>query len=252
MRIHVLNGDALAEKFPFSEPMVICRECLIDGPIDADDEDTFWKQRAYFIGDEFESPAAHYNEFVKAEFDTLRRLTAGEVHLWFEHDLFCQTNLWFSMWFLDQHAPGATLHLVMPDPDNDPKWSGFGPMSQEALRTRFVERVRVNADDKQLGLALWNAFRTNDREKLERLSRTKSVCFPKLAEVCRAHLDRTNDNGLGRPQEKLRAIMQSGKTDFISIFQEFRATEGVYGFGDLQVQKLLKAMGRHNPLQTGV
>jgi hypothetical protein len=41
----------------------------------------------------------------------------------------------------------------------------------------------------------------------------------------------------------LKQIINSGVTDFSEIFKEFRKTEGIYGFGDLQVKNMLTELG---------
>jgi hypothetical protein len=50
---------------------------------------------------------------------------------------------------------------------------------------------------------------------------------------------RTNENP-GRPSQSLIAIMNQFKTeDFDTVFREFSKREPIYGFGDLQVKRLL-------------
>jgi hypothetical protein len=60
-----------------------------------------------------------------------------------------------------------------------------------------------------------------------------------LKQVCRAHIDRFENGGLGRPHQRLIEIKNSGNNDFSSIFQSFGKTEAIYGFGDSQVKKML-------------
>lgn len=242
MEAHVLNGDALLEKFSIAGEIIVCREALIDGPVMASDDKTFWEQRADFILGQYPSSPEEYIRLVVHEFDKLQNSTCQVVNLWFEHDLFCQINLWFTINFICRHRPNADLYIAMPDPLNDPQWSGFGMMTAQQLETCYKNRVRVTSRDKQLAIALWHAFQQNNRQELYRLAETKSNCFPKLREVCQSHLDRAPEKGLGRPQQKLLSILNSGKTDFHSVFAEFRTTEGVYGFGDLQIRKLLSEL----------
>lgn len=244
MEIHVLNGDALAKNFPVSGEVIVCREAMIEGPADANDEETLWQQRSQFIIGQYKSSRKEYDRFVVDEYDKLKGIPYRIVNLWFEHDLFCQANLWFTIAFISRHRPKAELYIAMPDPNNDPLWSGFGKMSASDLQACYRNRVYVNAEDKQLAIKLWGAYRKNDRLTLERLSHTESSGFPKLREVCFAHLDRNRDSGLGRPQQKLRSIIKTGETDFEKIFNAFQITERIYGFGDLQVKKLLNEVTR--------
>ena len=58
MKAHVLPGDSLRpefEKTNLDGDIIVCRECLISGDVDADSLPEFWDQRARFIlsaGDE--------------------------------------------------------------------------------------------------------------------------------------------------------------------------------------------------------
>lgn len=238
MELHVLNGDALAEKFPFAGEKIICREALVDGPVDARDLDSFWAQRSTFLSSD--NPDEYFKLVVK-EYHRLKT-DASVFNLWFEHDLFCQVNLWFTIHLLEKSKTNASLYVVMPTDLTDPLWSGFGKMSNEELAKCCQARVLVEDDDKQLALALWNAYSTNDILELDKLSHQKSKAFPLLAEVCKAHLDRFPPDGLGRPEKKLKSILEKGTMQFDTIFYEFRQTEGIYGFGDVQVKSLLSKL----------
>ena len=43
-----------------------------------------------------------------------------------------------------------------------------------------------------------------------------------------------------RPAHIVREIVASGKHGIEEVFPEFRSRAGVYGFGDLQVEKLIE------------
>ncbi|NBC04287.1 MAG: hypothetical protein GVY20_11350 [Bacteroidetes bacterium] len=48
---HRLNGDALKEQFPvrISGEIIVCRECLVDGPVDGETLGNLFETRANFI-----------------------------------------------------------------------------------------------------------------------------------------------------------------------------------------------------------
>jgi hypothetical protein len=51
------------------------------------------------------------------------------------------------------------------------------------------------------------------------------------------------ENNPGRPVQSLLEIMDElGTTDFGLIFKEFNKREAIYGFGDLQVKRLLDGL----------
>jgi hypothetical protein len=240
MEIHVLNGDALASKFPLPGEVVVCRECMVVGPKSAPSIDGLWKQRAEFIADSFETSHQDYYQQVTQQFQKLLDADpSSPMNLWFEHDLFCQANLWFIVYFLGKANIQNTLSIVLP---NDPpdSWNGFGRLGPNELTECFTNRVLLQNDDRLLAEKLWDAFANDDLTTLAQLSKFQTAIFPRLKEVCKAHIDRFANGGLGRPHVRLREISQSGEKNFTSIFQQFAATEGVYGFGDVQVKKMLQ------------
>lgn len=221
--IHVLNGDALAQKFPaLSGEIVVCREALIEGPIHAPAFEDFFLDRAAFISETFNASAEEYFDNVKREFDRLSDVAENAiVNLWFEHDLFCQINLWFTLSFLERTSKPSQVFVVMPSTEPSNLWSGFGKLDENQLTTLFQNRVELTRGDRELVQSLWLAFQRHDLAKMATLSENTSAAFPLLREVTQAHLDRYPKEGVGRPQKKLRSILDQGVTDFATIFNKF-------------------------------
>jgi len=239
MKYHVLPGDALFGRFSETEidgEIIVCRECLIDGDTQADNLEDFWNVRANFI--ETAYGANDYREKVIGEFEKLRNLPEeSEINLWFEYDLFCQVNMWFCLALLQNKK--VKIFRVAPIIKNKTDiWKGFGKLENEDLEKCYAERIEFSETDVQLDAKLWKAFQHKDWKDLKTLGAKESECFPKLAEVCAAAIEIET-----RPQETLRKIT-ANETDFKNIFAEFSANEGVYGFGDAQIKRVLYAETR--------
>ena len=58
-----------------------------------------------------------------------------------------------------------------------------------------------------------------------------------MNQVCKAAIEKDT-----RPKQILDEIMGEGITDFSEIFPEFTRRAGVYGYGDLQVERLMDQM----------
>lgn len=238
MKIHVLAGDALAEDFKncaIEGEVIVCRECLVEGDVKAASLEEFWQTRACFITNSYGGDEADYFQKVVSEFEKLKNLASddAEINLWFEYELFCQTNLWFCLYFLQ--ASKAKIYRVAPVVREESEiWKGFGNLSSEQLEKCFAERVELTEKDILLGADLWKAYQNADYETLEKLAETDSKGFPHLKEVCRAEVEKNS-----RPRQVLQGIIADGKTDFAEIFPEFSKQAGVYGFGDSQVQRIL-------------
>jgi hypothetical protein len=239
---HILNGDALLDIFPselLTGEIIIARECLVDGPVSGGNPEEFWETRAAFIQETYgEEREAYFNEVV-TEFDKIKAIQANsEVNFWFEDDLFCQVNLWFCVSLLMPVAHAIKVYVIKPPLLADqPDWRGFGWMDRHTMAEAYLNRQELSLTDISLLSSLWDAYKNDDHEKLTQLSSIKSDNFPFLEQVVQAQLDRKNN----RPENVLKQIMEEKQTtDFKTIFQEFGKREGIYGFGDWQIEGLLE------------
>lgn len=237
MKIHVLPGDALVENFENAnieaDETIVCRECLIEGAVESVDLDGFWKVRAEFIRSAYGAPENSYRKMVVGEFEKLRKFKLRDaVYLWFEYDLFCQANMWFCLSLLRKTE--ATIYRVAPVAGNaDEIWKGFGELNAEDLRKCLERKIKFGREDLRLGANLWKAYQNKDFDKMEMLGETKSECFPKLEEVCRAEIEKQT-----RPQIALRKIIAEGEIDFPKVFKTFSEREAIYGYGDAQIKNI--------------
>lgn len=238
MKMHVLAGDSLVGTFKQTNiegEFVVCRECLIEGELESANLSEFWKIRANFIAQNYDENEENYQRNVIDEFEKLQNLNnEDEVNLWFEYELFCQTNMWFCLYLLKQTK--SKVFRVQPVVRNEKNvWKGFGDLGKEDLQKCFAARTIFSEEDLALGRNLWVAYRNKNYEELTELAQTKSNCFPKLKEVCAAEIEKQN-----RPNKTLREIISGGETNFSEIFKLFSEKEGVYGFGDSQVERIYK------------
>ena len=241
MDVHVLNGDALREKFTPDGTVIVCREAFIEGPLTSTDEEHFWNARAHHLCGEGEAATPYFDD-VKTEFDKLGQISpSSTVHLWFEHDLFCQVNMWFVLYFIRSRGMGNKIYRVVPPLHMENTWGGFGSLGQKEIFECLNDRRVFSERDLRLGERLWNSYRENNMSELQSLGNSTSECFPYLQEVCQAHIDRDHHRN-GRPQKRLAEILSRGVTNFNDVFNEFNKTEGIYGFGDIQVKEMLKSI----------
>ncbi len=241
MTIHVLPGDSLVEQFKktgIDGRMIVFREVLMVGPLDAETPFEFWDQRGRFILAEYGEDEIEYHERVADELEKLEDVDQrDEVILWFEYELHCSVNLWFCLSRLSSTV--ARVYRVEPAVlRSEDRWKGFGQMDAADLKTCFAARKHMTPDEMALGASLWDAYRKNDIEQLRKLSSANSDRFPYLKEVCEAAIVRDT-----KPLEILTEIKSEGVSEFTDIFAEFTLRAGVYGFGDLQVERMLERSG---------
>lgn len=242
MKIHVLPGDSLVapfEKTNLEGEIVVCRECLIDGSFKSDNLNDFWRERENYLSAAYPKSDNFYLEYVKTEFEKLLNVSANdEINLWFEYELFCQTNMWFCLSLLKDKNVEIFRVAPIVRAEND-LWKGFGNLGESDLEKCFANRIEFGDEDILLGANLWEAFQSKDTRRLKDLSQTQSACFPHLKEVCQAAIQLQS-----RPKARLQAIVSAGENDFYKVFEEFSKTEGIYGFGDLQVKRIYDEIAR--------
>lgn len=245
---HILNGDCLAQQLAYSNvkgEFIICRESLIVGPVFAKDEASFWDVRSTYFSDIYGVTDVEYRHKTVSEFEKIKNIPSGStVCLWFEHDLFCQVNMWFSISLL-RKIPNLRLYRIFPIITNYQElWSGFGSSTVDDLEQAFALRIKFSASDIDLANEMWLAYRNGDLSLLKDLSATKSTCFEYLEAVCQAHIDRFPEEGKpNRPEMALLEIMKTKPIDFAQLFSAFSAKEGIYGFGDTQIKEMMNKLG---------
>ena len=242
MVYNILNGDSLAFSFPDTNiqgEIVVVREGLIEGDLSGDNLDNFWRSRAQYIG----VTEDEYHDKVVKEFEKIINAPGdSEFNLWFEYDLFCQVNMWFVISMINGLAIRKKVYAVCTsylDRTSKHFWNGFGPAKPNDLVSCFNHRILLSDDDLQLGQDLWTAYKSDDREGLTRLAKTRSSAFPYLQEVVKAHLDRFPKDGTnGRPERVIEEITKNISPDFQMVCEEFWRRESIYGFGDVQLKHL--------------
>lgn len=238
MIVHVLPGDSLVEEFKKTEiegEIVVCRECLVVGDLTGETLDEFWRSRANFLELEYGGDPIEYQEGVAYELERLIDLPSdAEVNLWFEYELFCQANMWFCLNLLK--SSGAEVYRVAPsNPSPDDVWKGFGEHDGAELANCFDSRIQFTEEDIAVGSRLWDAFRKRAPELLQELGEYRSPCFPFLKEVCDAAAEIEI-----RPARIVTELRSAGLKEIETVFPAFQKQAGVYGFGDLQVERLLE------------
>lgn len=238
---HILNGDALKDRFPKSiaGDIFVARECLVDGDVCAEDLNDLYRIRANFISQNYEGFKEHdYYSKTVSEFEKIRAIPNNvEVNLWFEDDLFCQVNFWFIVHLLSNS--NCTIFLVRPEIHNQ---FGFGGLNNSELNKLLKNKVILYNKDEIS--RLWTSYQSNNYEELLETGNSLKSQYPFIFNAVEAHLERLPSYGKkGRPIESILQIMKDLNTsEFAPIFKEFNRREAFYGFGDLQVKRLYNAI----------
>lgn len=245
---HILNGDALRERFPKDLPgtVIVARECLVDGPVASHSLDKFFRMRADFIADNYGGyQAKEYEYDVVEEFAKITNIPSeASVCLWFEDDLFCQVNCWFVAHLLHEFVPNCQAFLVRP-PEHTPY--GFGALSKPDLVAALERRLLI--PDLCKLASLWKYFQEQNSNELRHLGQELQPTFPFIIPAIEAYVSSIpHGDQPGRPAQILIEIMSDLKTEeFGAVFRAFCRRAPIYGYGDLQVRRLFDQI-RNKPL----
>ncbi len=236
---HILNGDALLERFPEPIPgeRIVARECLVDGDVSCENLEDFFSTRASFLSRNYGETEQFYIEHVVPEFQKIQNIkNESEINLWFEKDLFCQVNFWFVVHLL--HNSGLhtdNVYLVLPKAHSPYSFAHLNNKElQEALDERLPLQNLNSFSD------LWLSYQHNELEKLTQISQGMADSFPFISSAVEAHIQRLpSEKDPGRVVESLKQIMEDlDDPSFGPVFREFCNREAIYGFGDLQVKRI--------------
>ncbi|WBV51215.1 DUF1835 domain-containing protein [Chryseobacterium gambrini] len=229
---NITNGDCLAEQLEettISGEMIICREALVAGSLQAENLDVFWKVRSEFIAENYGDTKEDYYRKVVSECNKMMQIPENsEVYLWFEDDLFCQVNMWFCLTLIPKDK-NINIYRIFPKASKENQWKGFSDSDRFDLEETLTSRVSFKQKDLELGLNLWESYQSNHQNKLKQLSEIQSDCFRFLPELIATY---QNIN----PEFFIQNLIQKGITDFSEVFEKFRDELGIFGFGDLQVK----------------
>lgn len=240
--VHILNGDALLERFPdaISGDLLVCRECLIDGPLQGRNPETFFANRMAYLDAAYEDPGADfYLEAVLPQFELMMNIPEqSEVYFWFEADLFCQYNFWFCISLMESSS-NCSYYLVLPP---EPHQYGFSGLSNAELQEAVENAVPLSALLMASLDELWKATRKGDRKKALTLATMVSIAVPSLKQLPQ-HLEAYYKEDHLKLLANL--IAENPEGEFGPIFRAFCQQAPEYGFGDLLLRKYFDELSRN-------
>lgn len=241
--LHIHNGDSSAETLKQSAlpgEHFAFREALIEGPTPAGVAGDEWRKlRADHLAEFYEVDLSKTERELLTQEEKLSSfLEHDEVILWFEHDLFCQTNLLYLLkWFADRDLAHTKLSLICIDQfPGLHNFRGLGELNVEQMASLFDDRHEVSAKERKLACEAWQAYCSSDPTAIEKLLAADTSVMPFLKPALQLHLERFPyvRNGLGRIQNRGLEFIQSGLHKFIDLFPRFGDAEPIYGLGDAQ------------------
>ncbi len=240
--IHILNGDALAERFPddITGTRMIMRECMAIGSSYTGKIEDIFDHRAKFLRNRYpEIKDDYYTKMVIPEFEKLQKV--GEIkaiYLWFENDLFCQVNLWFIITYLDYLGMGSNLYLIEPIAQHP---YSFAHHSTEDMIDCFKNASSLANND--IYHELWGAYSAQNILKLQSYLEIQKLDDKRRLAI-RLAIDMLPHGEISNPfYQTCRKILEDlVKSDFSEFFKMFSQRFPQYGFGDLEMKHVFEQL----------
>lgn len=221
--LHITNGECAArlirEAVPGAE--VVCwDDVLHEGPVPAGSGVALRQARARFLA------ACGWAIYA----DALRSLeerdaavaSAGEVTLWFEHDLFDQLQL---LQALDT-VRGRTWLVQAGD--------YLGRMTVDQIACGWQARQPVTDAQRELAARAWSAFRSPDPTAIEAVLAGDTSVLPYLSPALLRHLEQfpSASDGLARTERQILEAVAAGARNRREAFLADQKREAAIFMGD--------------------
>ncbi|MDB4402263.1 DUF1835 domain-containing protein [Algibacter sp.] len=247
-QLHITNGSHLTNvlnELNIQGVKLTWQELLCEGPTtEKVGSELFLETRKSFF-------TQFYNidldiEFIKSELDKFNDSeNYSEIVLWFEYDLFCHINMIAIISLIQQKKMNLPLHLVCSGRiEGSKNLMGLSELSPEQLLNHYKNKVLLNKDDIDIATTVWGIYCGVDHTLLKPFI-VKPSSFKYLSNCLKAHLERfpNSVDGLSILERNiLQIIVKQSITSKHHLLGYALNYQGYYGFGDLQLERIINQL----------
>ena len=206
-----------------------------------------WEERADYLQVYLAIPRADYLLHTRQRQALLTRaLSEDEAVLWFEEDVFCQTNYVQALhWLNERGAARANLTFVCPPAER------LGSLEAARLADWFERRQPVTPELLTLAAQAWPVLSGSSPADLhDFIASADFSAWPGLRSGLRAQLARLPQlhNGVNRIEHIALRLIAAGQTRFHTLFARLQEEAPEYGVGDTSVARYLLDLSREPAL----
>lgn len=243
--IHIVNGDALANKMKNFDGFVMpWREMYDFGPLMKNStKEMFIHERAFFFEQKVGIPASLYMENSRKQEQWLDQLPRdSEIILWFEHDRYDQTML---MYLLNELSTKKFENLSMVSINQYPGIQPFYGLaqltSQQLSELYYTKRKPITKEQVDEAIAGWNAYTSTNPIEIEKWITNSNGHLPFLKKALETHLTYfpSSQNGLNDVENLIVDFIHLRTCSFTEIFQYISEKRINDGLSDLQLAAML-------------
>lgn len=225
---------------------MVWREMLCDGPTILEvGSEAFFTSRSNFLNAYYGVSPQEYQLAFPAEFQKIDPISEfDEVNLWFEYDLFCHINLLAAVAYLIQNGFRSKLYLTCSgDIPGEKQMKGLSELSTTELKAHFDSRLLLKPSDLNLAEKVWAWYCSEDHSLTP--ADSEDTSFTYLSKCLQAHTQRFPDARTGLNVLELQILKLIDSMEIVSEHQlcgEVLKQQGFYGYGDLQIFKIIKQL----------
>ncbi|RMB60585.1 DUF1835 domain-containing protein [Dokdonia sinensis] len=258
--LHIVNGDSLGRKLQtlqYAGDYVTWREMLCEGPTTTNLlNKRFTDKRKQFLEETYSIPPDNYEHSFVSQLELLQNAKKyDEIILWFEYDLFCHLNMMACLRFLKKLKRKEKITLVCSGRvSGSNELLGLSELSDAQLKKHYEERVELTESDLDLAHLVWSYYSKGRVRRLKPKIAKKSN-FKYLSSCLRAHKERFPDSVTGLNTLETTILKLIKKERIVSRNQLCGYAlqhQGYYGFGDMQLFRIIDKMERFYDKQDGV
>lgn len=255
--LHITNGSSLTsylKELNYKGDFLTWHEMLCEGPTETKiATNSFIAKRKEFLNT-FYDIEIDEDKFT----DELHKIDSAnsytEIVLWFEYDLFCHINMVAVISLLKEKRISTPLSLVCSGRiQNEEALKGLSELNPEQLDSHYKNRINLTKSDIEIALNVWEIYCGKDHNLLKPYI-TKKSSFQYLGCCLKAHLKRYPDSrsGLNTIEHNILSLIQTHKIKSKHHLLGYALNyQGYYGFGDIQLQRIIDQLSLFYSLEDG-
>ncbi|MFC4635836.1 DUF1835 domain-containing protein [Dokdonia ponticola] len=248
--LHITNGDSLNDRLLDLEiqgDFAVWREMLCEGKTTYTIGDkAFMSTRKAFLKNDYALDTTDYEEKFISQLEILKNHAVyDEIILWFEYDLFCHINMMACISHLMQLGSKVPLYLVCSGRvSGEKELKGISELTIPQLKEHYQQKVALSRNDILLADHIWRLYCSEEHTALQPML-AKDSSFIYLSNCISAHKKRFPEahSGLNRLESHILQLIKKHQiTSERQLCGYVLNYQGYYGYGDMQVLKMIKRM----------
>jgi hypothetical protein len=250
--LHITNGDFAADLIRQSGvpgKVLPWRDVLHEGPVPGGlDLEKMSEVRSQFLMQPGWTTSAGevLTEFRRRDHELRTGLSADEIVLWFEADLYDQLQILQILDWLGRHPPRRLSLICIGEFPGVAGFQGLGQLTPEQLAGLFPERPPVGRHQLDLAARAWEAFTRADPGTLNRLTREDTGGLEFLGAALLRLLSEYPlwTTGLGQTERAVLRALQNGPLGFDLLFAAVQGMEERPFMGDTTLWTRIQTLAR--------